>query len=135
MTHRQSDPHAPLGRYLRGLSATHRSEGLRAERRPGRPEQRTRAFEGARTQLAHSPTARECMEVERSEVDGCEIADVEFEVSVVVGALDRCADAVSALVPRAQPVVHLEDDGLGGRVAASTQCGLDVDETQPQTVE
>src|SRR5207302_10631986 len=92
------------------------SEDLRTERRALGPRQRACTLESPGAQLAYTLRARERMEVECPKVNGGEIADLELEIGFVVGALDRCAHAIAALVPRAQRVAHAEDDSLVGRV-------------------
>src|SRR5436189_5627715 len=96
------------------------SEFLRTERWPLGTKRPACALQGSGTQLAYAAGASERVEVERPQVNGGEIGDVELEIGFVACALDRRAHAVPPLVPRAERVVNVEDDGLVACIAPSS---------------
>ncbi len=84
-----------------------------------------RALESAGRELPHAVGAREVREVERAEVHGGEVGDVQFELGRRVRPPGLGAEAVRALVPRAKLVANATTTGWPlrydrARSAAST---------------
>src|SRR5207247_3540929 len=101
------------------------SENLRAPGRAIDAKELIRTFDAARPQLLQAACVRERPKREAAEVDGRELLRAEAQIRLIVRlARALVRDAESALVPRAQLVVHVEDDPAALLVRAPRHCAL-----------